>query len=115
MPIIVSAATTLRCTPPTRRAMTSPLNVLLVDDSAIIRQVLTKILEHEGIQVAVAPDPIVALERMAERRADVIVLDLEMPRMDGLAFLRKIMVENPVPVVVCSSLAEEGSSAALQA
>jgi two-component system chemotaxis response regulator CheB len=95
--------------------MTAPLHVLVVDDSAVIRQVLTKILEHAGMQVTVAEDPILGLERMAERRPDVIVLDLEMPRMDGLAFLRKIMVENPVPVVVCSSLAEQGSAVALQA
>jgi Chemotaxis response regulator containing a CheY-like receiver domain and a methylesterase domain len=95
--------------------MTAPINVLVVDDSSIIRQVLTKILEHAGMQVTVAPDAIEALERIAERRPDVIVLDLEMPRMGGLAFLRKLMAENPVPVLVCSSLAEEGSAVALQA
>ena len=95
--------------------MSAPINVLVVDDSSIIRQILSKILEHAGMQVRVAPDPIDALERIAEQRPDVIVLDLEMPRMGGLAFLRQLMAENPVPVLVCSSLAEEGSAVALQA
>jgi two-component system chemotaxis response regulator CheB len=95
--------------------MSTPLNVLIVDDSAVIRQILGGILTQDGMQVTVAQDPILALRKMSECRPDVIVLDLEMPRMDGLTFLRKIMAESPVPVVVCSSLAERGSAVALQA
>lgn len=95
--------------------MTAPVNVLIVDDSAVIRQVLGGILTREGMHVTVAQDPLFALQKMADGLPDVIVLDLEMPRMDGLTFLRKVMAEHPVPVVVCSSLAERGSAVALQA
>jgi two-component system chemotaxis response regulator CheB len=95
--------------------MSAPLNVLIVDDSAVIRQVLGAILSREGMNVTAAQDPIFALQRMASAMPDVIVLDLEMPRMDGLTFLRKVMAEHPIPVVVCSSLAEKGSAVAMDA
>ena len=93
------------------------VKVLLVDDSAVVRQVLTGILEAApGIEVigAVA-DPIFALERMKRAWPDVIVLDVEMPRMDGITFLRKIMAERPTPVVICSSLTEKGAATTIQA
>jgi two-component system, chemotaxis family, protein-glutamate methylesterase/glutaminase len=92
------------------------LNVLVVDDSAVVRQALSSILSGEpDIQVQSAPDPIIAEQKMARFAPDVIVLDLEMPRMDGLTFLRKLMRERPLPVVVCSSYAEDGSDMALRA
>jgi two-component system chemotaxis response regulator CheB len=65
--------------------------------------------------VAVASDPLIALDKMKRSRPDVIVLDLEMPRMDGLTFLRRIMAEDPIPVVICSGLAGQGTEAALRA
>ena len=88
----------------------------MVDDSAVVRQVMTSVLSQEpGMNVAVAADPLIAIEKMKRQRPDVILLDLEMPRMDGLTFLRKIMAEDPVPVVVCSALAPSGSEYALAA
>lgn len=92
------------------------MRVLVVDDSAVARQILSAVLSREpDIDVDIAADPIVAMARMKVRRPDVIVLDLEMPRMDGLTFLRKIMAEAPTPVVVCSTLAVRGSMVALTA
>lgn len=93
------------------------IKVLIVDDSAVVRQVLSASLaEDTGIEVMGAvSDPIFALERMARARPDVIVLDIEMPRMDGLTFLRKIMAECPTPVVICSTLTEKGAETTLQA
>lgn len=89
----------------------------MVDDSAVARQGLTQILSRiPDCQVAVAPDPLIATDRIKRSRPDVIVLDLDMPRMDGLTFLRKQMAEpRPIPVVVCSSLAAPGTEAALSA
>ncbi len=92
-----------------------PTRVLVVDDSAVVRQALTAILSRAGMAVAVASDPIIAMEKMRKERPDVVVLDLEMPRMDGLTFLRKVMARDPLPVVVCSGLAGEGTEVALQA
>lgn len=93
------------------------INVLVVDDSAVVRQVLQAILnEARDIQViAVASDPIFAQQHMQKQWPDVIVLDMEMPRMDGLTFLRQIMSERPTPVVICSSLAEQGAALTMQA
>lgn len=94
----------------------SPLNVLVVDDSAVVRESMTAVLSRgRGIQVIVAADPLIAMRKMAKVRPDVIVLDLEMPRMHGLDFLRKIMTEDPIPVVVCSGLTARGTEAALRA
>jgi two-component system chemotaxis response regulator CheB len=93
------------------------IKVLIVDDSAVVRQVLTRTLEEDpDIQVlgAVA-DPIFAMERMKSHWPDVIVLDVEMPRMDGISFLRKIMSERPTPVVICSTLTEAGAETTMQA
>ncbi len=89
-----------------------PIDVLVVDDSAVVRQVLGGLLSDDpGLRVETASDPLIAMERMKRRRPDVIVLDLEMPRMDGMTFLRKLMGEDPIPVVVCSSLVGDGSTA----
>jgi len=98
------------------RAADRLLDVLVIDDSAVVRQALGAILAHaRGMTVAAAADPIIAMDKMRRRRPDVIVLDLEMPRMDGLSFLRKVMSEDPVPVVVCSGVAGRGTEAALRA
>ena len=92
------------------------LSVLVVDDSAVVRQAATAILSQDpGIVVTVAADPYIALDKMGRSRPDVILLDLEMPRMDGLTFLLKIMAEDPIPVVVCSGLAARGTEAAMRA
>jgi len=97
-------------------AMT-PIRVMLVDDSATMRQVLSALLESEpDIKViATAADPLFAMEKMARDWPDVLVLDVEMPRMDGITFLRKLMAERPTPVVICSSLTEHGAETTLQA
>ncbi len=92
------------------------LKVLVVDDSAVVRQTLTAILEQEpGITVVVAADPIIARGKIVKERPDVIVLDLEMPRMDGLTFLRELMTTDPIPVVICSGLTVSGAEHALRA
>ena len=91
--------------------------VLIIDDSAAVRQTLTEILGgDERIEViGSASDPFVAARRMQEQVPDVITLDVEMPRMDGITFLRKLMAQHPVPVVMCSSLTEDGSETLMQA
>ena len=93
------------------------IKVLIVDDSAVVREVVKQVLEADpGIQViASAMDPIFAMEKMKIQWPDVIVLDIEMPRMDGLTFLHKIMAERPTPVVICSTLTEKGAQATMQA
>lgn len=93
------------------------IRVLIIDDSAVVRQTLTQILESdEAIEViGSAQDPFQAAERLKTMVPDVITLDVEMPRMDGITFLRKLMSQHPIPVVMCSSLAEEGSATALKA
>jgi two-component system chemotaxis response regulator CheB len=93
-----------------------PLHVLVVDDSATVRQVLQEILsEKRGFRVTVAADPIIAAEKMKKVRPDVVLLDLEMPRMDGLTFLQNLMTRNPIPVVVCSGLTGARTEAAIRA
>ncbi len=84
------------------------IKVFIVDDSALVRQVLTACLDsHPGIQViGQAADPLFALEKMQRDWPDVLVLDVEMPRMDGITFLRKIMAERPTPAIICSTLTE---------
>jgi two-component system, chemotaxis family, protein-glutamate methylesterase/glutaminase len=96
---------------------TPRIRVLIVDDSAIVRQTLTEILSFDpAIEViGAAGDPFVAAERIGEQLPDVITLDIEMPRMDGLTFLKKIMSQHPIPVVICSSLAEEGALSTMKA
>jgi len=87
------------------------IKVLIVDDSAIVRQILGDYIRQDPDLelIGVAHDPIFAMEKMRNQLPDVIVLDIEMPRMDGISFLRKIMKETPTPVVICSTLAEENS------
>ncbi len=91
--------------------------VLIVDDSALVRQTLAEVLASDPeIEVmGAASDPFVAAERLREAVPDVITLDVEMPRMDGITFLRKIMSQHPLPVVICSSLAGQGSVTAMEA
>src|SRR5579859_3975113 len=91
--------------------------VLIVDDSALVRQTLTQVLSSDpAIEViGTASDPFAAAEKISEQTPDVITLDIEMPRMDGLTFLRKIMTQHPIPVVICSSLAAEGAQSTLKA
>jgi two-component system chemotaxis response regulator CheB len=96
---------------------TKKISVLLVDDSAVVRQVLLAILsDTPDIHVmGAASDPIFAMDKLAREWPDVIVLDVEMPRMDGITFLKKIMSERPTPVVICSSLTQKGAETSLQA
>ncbi|MGA2635496.1 MAG: chemotaxis response regulator protein-glutamate methylesterase [Terracidiphilus sp.] len=93
------------------------IRVLIVDDSAVVRQTLRDVLDSDPeIEViATAGDPFVAADRIAEQAPDVITLDIEMPRMDGLTFLKKLMSQHPIPVVICSSLADEGAQSTLRA
>jgi len=95
----------------------NPIKVMVVDDSAVVRQVVSGLLDAApGIQViAAVADPLLAIERLKQRWPDVIVLDVEMPRMDGITFLRKIMQERPTPVVICSTLTEKGAKTTLEA
>jgi len=97
--------------------MGKKIRVLIVDDSAVVRQTLAEILSSDPqIEVvATAADPFIAAERIRHQIPDVITLDVEMPRMDGITFLQKIMTQHPIPVVMCSSLAEERSETALKA
>ncbi len=90
---------------------------MIVDDSAVVRQVISQILnDSTDLEVfSVANDPIFAYAKMQKEWPDVIVLDIEMPRMDGISFLKKIMAERPTPVVICSSLAEKGAELSLNA
>jgi two-component system chemotaxis response regulator CheB len=93
------------------------VRVLIVDDSATVRQTLADVLTSDPeIEVlGVASDPFVAAGRIRDEIPDVITLDVEMPRMDGITFLRKLMAQHPIPVVMCSSLVESGSETLMQA
>jgi two-component system chemotaxis response regulator CheB len=95
----------------------SQIKVMVVDDSALVRQVVTALLDADpGIEViGAANDPIAALERMKSNWPDVIVLDIEMPRMDGITFLKKLMIERPTPVVICSTLTNKGAQTTIEA
>jgi two-component system chemotaxis response regulator CheB len=97
--------------------MKKKINVLIVDDSAVVRQTLQEILSSDPdiTVMATAPDPFIAADRILHQVPDVITLDVEMPRMDGITFLQKIMSQHPIPVVICSSLAEGGSETVLKA
>jgi two-component system chemotaxis response regulator CheB len=94
-----------------------PVRVLIVDDSALVRQTLSAILgsDPEIEVMGTASDPFAAAAIIRQNIPDVITLDIEMPRMDGLTFLRKIMTQHPIPVVICSSLAESGAETTLKA
>lgn len=96
---------------------TDKIKVMIIDDSALVRQVVTQALSQApGIEVvATAADPLFAVEKLRGNWPDVFILDIEMPRMDGISFLRKIMAERPTPVIICSSLAEDGAQATFDA
>ncbi len=93
------------------------IKVLIVDDSATVRRILSESLAKEADirVVAAAPDPYIARELIALHQPDVMTLDIEMPRMDGLSFLAKVMTHRPMPVVVISSLTQKGSDEAIRA
>ena len=93
------------------------IKVLVVDDSALVRQTLTEILNSDPMieVVGTASDPYVAVKKIKDIVPDVITLDIEMPRMDGLTFLKKLMAQHPIPVVVISTLTEKGTETALHA
>jgi two-component system, chemotaxis family, protein-glutamate methylesterase/glutaminase len=97
--------------------MQAKVRVLIVDDSASVRQTMSAILSADpDIEViGTASDPFVAARRIQDEVPDVITLDVEMPRMDGITFLRKLMAQHPLPVVMCSSLTEDGSATLMQA
>ena len=97
--------------------MADKIKVLVVDDSAVVRSTMAEILgaDPEIEVVGTAGDPFAAAKRMEQVTPDVITLDVEMPRMDGLTFLRKIMTQHPIPVVMCSTLTEQGTETLLRA
>lgn len=102
---------------PTPATSRRPVRVLIVDDSAVVRQVLSRELAKDPqIEVVgTAPDPYVAREKIVDLRPDVLTLDVEMPRMDGITFLGKLMRAHPMPVVVLSSLTQRGTQTAVEA
>lgn len=93
------------------------IKVMVVDDSAVVRQVVSGLLaaDPEIEVISAVADPLLAMARMQSQWPDVIVLDIEMPRMDGITFLKKIMHERPTPVVICSTLAETGAKTSIEA
>lgn len=93
------------------------IRVMIVDDSAVVRQVLSSVLAADASidVIGTAADPLFALSKMERDWPDVIVLDVEMPRMDGITFLKKLMAERPTPVVICSTLTEKGAATTMQA
>ncbi len=100
-----------------KRSGDGPIRVMVVDDSAVVRQVVAGLLSAApDIEVmAAVSDPVLAIERLKTAWPDVIVLDVEMPRMDGITFLRMIMSQRPTPVVICSTLTEKGAKTTLEA
>jgi two-component system, chemotaxis family, protein-glutamate methylesterase/glutaminase len=103
------------CINRTRKSDVS-IHVLVVDDSAVVRQVMQVVLGSDPkIRVSVAADPIIAFAKIHKEKPDVVITDLVMPRMDGLAFLRKIMAEMPLPVIVCSEVAHHRTEDAISA
>lgn len=97
--------------------MDKKIKVLIIDDSAMVRKIFTQELAKDpGIEVVgTAPDPFIGRDKIVQLRPDVLVLDIEMPRMDGLTFLGKLMKHYPMPVIIVSSLAREGCEVALKA
>ncbi|MCG2748171.1 MAG: response regulator [Desulfobulbaceae bacterium] len=96
--------------------MPRKIKVLIIDDSAIVRQALSEVLRSDPLIEVMEPagDPFVGAERIEKEKPDVITLDVEMPRMDGLTFLRKRMTQHPIPVVMCSSLTEMGAETTIR-
>ncbi len=95
----------------------SKIRVLVVDDSAVVRKIISEELSREtDIEVVgTAPDPFVARDKIVQLKPDVVTLDVEMPRMDGLTFLKKLMHYYPMPVIIVSSLTPKGSNLAMEA
>ncbi len=93
------------------------IKVMIIDDSAVVRETLTNILSNgkDFEVIATAGDPLIAQKKLSMLEPDVIILDIEMPRMDGITFLRQLMSTKPIPVVICSSMIEDGSDNALHA
>jgi two-component system chemotaxis response regulator CheB len=93
------------------------IKVLVIDDSAVVRETLSTLLKQvTGIEVvATAPDPIIGERKIQQFSPDVLILDIEMPRMDGLTFLKKLMSSNPIPTIICSSKTDKGGQSALKA
>ncbi len=93
------------------------IRVLIIDDSAVVRETLSSLLAQEkGIEVvATAPDPIIGEKKIEQFSPDVLILDIEMPRMDGLTFLRKLMSSRPIPTIICSGKTDSGGKGALKA
>ena len=102
--------------PPATTLGRPPITAIVVDDSAVVRKHLADLLTAGGIEViATASDPLFGWPKMAARWPDVVLLDVEMPRMDGISFLRQIMAERPTPVVMCATLTQQGAATTLQA
>jgi two-component system chemotaxis response regulator CheB len=100
----------------TRTEGKTRITAFVVDDSAVVRRHLAELLEAGGIEViGTASDPLFAWPKLQAKWPDVLVLDVEMPRMDGISFLRKVMAEHPTPVVMCSTLTAAGAATTLQA
>ncbi len=97
--------------------MNKSIQILVVDDSALVRQFMTEVIasQPDMTLLATAPDPIAAMVKMQKQWPDVILLDVEMPKMDGITFLKQIMAQHPTPVVICSSLTEKGTALTLEA
>lgn len=97
--------------------MNKKIEVMIVDDSAVVRGTLAELISSEKDinLMCTAADPYIAAKKLKEMIPDVIILDIEMPRMDGLTFLKKLMLQHPIPVIICSSKSEDGSANALHA
>ncbi len=97
--------------------MNKKIEVMIVDDSAVVRGTLAELIstEKDINLLCTAADPYIAAKKLKDMVPDVIILDIEMPRMDGLTFLKKLMAQHPIPVIICSSKSEDGSANALNA
>src|SRR3954447_1356168 len=97
--------------------LTNRIRVLIIDDSALVRKILSETLacEPDIEVVGTAPDPLVAQDKIARLKPDVLTLDIEMPRMDGISFLKQLMQHEPLPVIIISSQGQAGCAAALTA
>ncbi len=97
--------------------MSKKIRILIVDDSALVRQTLTAIYssDPEIEVIGAAGDPFAAAEIMREQAPDVLSLDVEMPRMDGITFLKKIMTQHPIPTIICSTLTEQNAETTMKA